>query len=48
MDESVEWIMSTLYGNIPMTVDSHNSLKSDVIALVEKWEKILEKDKEEA
>ena len=41
MNESVEWIMDTLYGGYELTVDQYNELLTYVTTLVEKWETIL-------
>ena len=41
MNESVEWIMDTLYGGYNLTFNQYNELLADVTALVEKWENIL-------
>lgn len=41
MNESVEWIMCTIYGGYDLTVDQYNELLANVTALVEKWETIL-------
>lgn len=41
MNESVEWIMNTLYGSYDLTFDQYNELLANVTALVEKWEEIL-------
>lgn len=41
MNESVFWIMNTLYGDCDLTLDQCNELLTDITALVEKWENIL-------
>lgn len=44
MNESVFWIMNTLYGDCDLTLDQYNELLADVITLVEKWENILSEE----
>lgn len=41
MNESVFWIMNTLYEDCDLTLDQYNELLASVTALVEKWENIL-------
>lgn len=38
MQESITWIMQTLYGDYDLTVDQYNALLEAVTNLVEYWE----------
>ena len=41
MNESISWIMITLYGDCDLIFDQYHELLLDVTTLVEKWENIL-------